>query len=181
VYVHKDNPLSEITIEQLAAIFAEGGNVTKWSEIGITLPGGQDEIIRVSRQSSSGTYEFFREHVLAKKDFKLGSRDMNGSKEVVELVGSTAGAIGYSGMGYNDPARVKMLKVSPKAGAPAVEPSVANTLSGAYPIARSLLIYTLGQPEGEAKAYIAWIMGPAGQKIVQGSGYVPLPVAAQTH
>ena len=71
--------------------------------------------MRVSRQSSSGTYEFFREHVLNKKDFKLGSRDMNGSKEVVELVGSTPTAIGYSGMGYATPA-VKMLKVAPRAG-----------------------------------------------------------------
>lgn len=181
VYVHRDNPLSEISIEQLAAIFAEGGAITRWSQIGVTLPGGQDEIIRVSRQSSSGTYEFFREHVLNKQDFKLGSRDMNGSKEVVELVGTTSGAIGYSGMGYNDPAHVKMLRVSTKPGVPAVEPTVANTLSGAYPIARSLLIYTLGQPEGEVKAYIDWILGPEGQRIVEASGYVPLSAAERKH
>lgn len=177
IYVHKDNPITEISNEQLAAIFAENGKITKWSELGITLPGGQDEIIRVSRQSSSGTYEFFREHVLAKHDFKLGSRDMNGSKEVVELVASTAGAIGYSGMGYNEPGRVKMLKVSPKAGAPAVEPSVANTLNKSYPIARSLLIYTLGEPQGEVKNYIGWIMSAPGQQIVEKSGYVPMTAA----
>jgi phosphate transport system substrate-binding protein len=174
VYVHKDNPLTEVTNEQLAAIFAEGGTVTKWSQMGVKMPAGQDEIVRVSRQSSSGTYEFFREHVLMKKDFKLGSRDMNGSKEVVELVASTPSAIGYSGLGYNEPGKVKMLKVAAKAGQPAIEPSVATTLSKQYPIARPLLLYTLGEPTGKLKDYIDWIMSDAGQKIVARSGYVPL-------
>jgi phosphate transport system substrate-binding protein len=174
IYVHKDNPLNEIGLDQLAAIYAEGGGTTKWSQLGITLPGGQDEITRVSRQSSSGTYEFFREHVLDKKDFKLGSNDMNGSKEVVELVSSTPGAIGYSGMGYNTPS-VKMLKISKKTGEPAFPPSVENALNKTYPIARSLQVYTLGDPAGAVKQYIDWIRSDAGQKIVEESGYVPLP------
>jgi phosphate transport system substrate-binding protein len=174
IYVHKDNPLTEITLEQLAEIYAEGGKFTKWSDLGAAMPAGKDEIIRVSRQSSSGTYEFFREHVLNKKDFKLGSRDMNGSKEVVELVANTPGAIGYSGMGYNEPGKVKMLKVSTKKGAPAVEPTVANTMSRKYPIARSLDLYTLGEPEGAVKKYIEWILSDAGQKVVEANGYVPL-------
>ena len=101
VYVHKDNPLNEISLEQLAQIFGEKGTMTRWSQLGVTIPGVSDDtIVRVSRQSSSGTYEFFREHVLKTGDFKLGSRDMNGSKEVVELIGNTPTAIGYSGMGY---------------------------------------------------------------------------------
>jgi phosphate transport system substrate-binding protein len=175
IYVNKNNPINEISIEQLAQIFAEGATLAKWFDLGVQIPGGQDEIIRVSRQSSSGTYEFFREHVLNKKDFKLGSRDMNGSKEVVELIGSTPGAIGYSGMGYNDPTKVKMLKVSAKKGDPAIEPSVANTLSKKYPIARSLLVYTLGEPTGEVAKYVNWTLTDAGQKIVEASGYVPLP------
>lgn len=175
VYVHKDNPIEQITDEQLAQIYGEGGNITKWSQLGVTMPAGNDDIIRVSRQSSSGTYEFFREHVLQKKDFKLGSRDMNGSKEVVELCASTVGAIGYSGMGYNEPDKVKMLKVAAKAGDPFYPPTVENVLNKSYPQARSLLIYTLGEPEGEVKNYIDWIFSPAGQKIVEESGYVPLP------
>jgi phosphate transport system substrate-binding protein len=175
VYVQKDNPMSEISLDQLAQIFVEGGTITKWSQLGVKIPdGADDEIVRVSRQSSSGTYEFFREHVLAKKDFKLGSRDMNGSKEVVELVANTKTAIGYSGMGYATPG-VKMLKLAPKAGQPGIEPSVANTLDKSYPLARSLLIYTLGEPEGAVKAYIDWILSPAGQKIVEENGYVPVP------
>jgi phosphate transport system substrate-binding protein len=177
VYVHKDNPLSQITLEQLAGIYAEGGKLTRWSEIGVRIPGVNDDtIVRVSRQSSSGTYEFFREHVLGNKDFGLGSRDLNGSKEVVELVGSTLTAIGYSGMGYATPA-VKKLKLALKPGAPAVEASVANTTDKSYPLARSLHLYTLGEPQGEVKKYIDWILSDAGQKVVEDSGYVPVPPA----
>ncbi len=129
IYVHKDNPLNEITTEQLAAIYAEGGKITKWSDLGVTAPAlANAEIVRVSRQSSSGTYEFLREHVLKNKDFKLGSRDMNGSKEVVELVANTPTAIGYSGMGYATPA-VKMLKVAEGQGGTPYPPNVENTLS----------------------------------------------------
>ena len=174
IYVHKDNPLNEITLEQLQKIFAEDGNITKWSDLGVNVPGCQTaEIIRVSRQSSSGTYEFFREHVLNKKDFKLGSRDMNGSKEVVELVGSTPCALGYSGMGYATE-HVKKLKVSSKAGQ-AVEPTVETAQNKTYPIARPLYLYTLGEPEGDAKKFISWVLSEAGQKIVQDTGYVPVP------
>jgi phosphate transport system substrate-binding protein len=174
VYVHPSNPLNEITIDQLAQIFAENGAVTKWEQLGVTIPGVKDgEIVRVSRQSSSGTYEFFREHVLGNKDFKSGSRDMNGSKEVVELVSTTPTAIGYSGMGYATP-QVKMLKVAAKEGAPAFPPSVENALNKSYPIARSLQIYTLGEPQGAIKAFVDWTLSEAGQKIVETSGYVPL-------
>jgi phosphate transport system substrate-binding protein len=180
IYVHKDNPLNEITLDQIAKIYAEGGTLTKWSDLGVTIPGASgDEIVRVSRQSSSGTYEFLREHVLNKKDFKLGSRDMNGSKEVVELVASTPTAIGYSGMGYATPA-VKMLKVKKTAADPAYDPNVANTLAKTYPIARSLQVYTLGEPQGAVKAYIDWMMSDAGQKVVEATGYVPLPAEARS-
>ena len=175
VFVHKDNPIEEITFDQLAGIFAEGGTTTRWSGLGVKLPGASDdEIIRVSRQSSSGTYEFFREHVLGKRDFKLGSRDMNGSKEVVELVGSTPTSIGYSGMGYAT-SSVKMLRVSSKAGEPAVAPTVENTLKMSYPISRSLLSYTLGEPEGAVRQFLDWVLSDAGQKLVESAGFVPVP------
>jgi phosphate transport system substrate-binding protein len=178
VYVAKANPLNEITIDLLAEIYAEGGKVTKWSQLGVKLPGGSDEIIRVSRQSNSGTYFYFREAILGKgRDFRLGSRDMQGSKDVVELVANTVSAIGYSGMGYGTPA-VKQLKVSKKAGDPAYAPTVENALSKTYPIARPLYMYTLGEPAGASKKYIDWVLSDAGQKIVLQSGYVPLPKSA---
>jgi len=180
IYVDKENPLNEITLDQIAQIYEEGGAITKWTDLGVQIPGTSDqEIVRVSRQSNSGTYEFLREHVLHNKDYKLGSRDMNGSKEVVELVSSTPTAIGYSGMGYATPA-VKMLKVKKTASEPAYEPSVANTLAKTYPIARSLQVYTLGEPQGAVKKYIDWMMSDAGQKVVEASGYVPLPAAGRT-
>jgi phosphate transport system substrate-binding protein len=175
VYVHKDNPLDEISVEELAQLFAEGGTVDRWSQLGAKIPGVKDDkVVRVSRQSSSGTYEFFREHILANKDFKQGSRDLSGSKEVVELVGSTPTAIGYSGMGYAT-ADVKMLKLAPKKGAPAIPPNVQNTISKSYPLARSLQMYTLGEPQGGVKEYITWILSDAGQKILEQSGYVSIP------
>jgi phosphate transport system substrate-binding protein len=175
VYVHKDNPLAEITLAQLTDVYAEDGKTARWSELGVTIPGVKDDtIVRVSRQSSSGTYEFFREHALGNKDFRLGSRDLNGSKEVVELVGSTPTAIGYSGMGYATGA-VKMLKVAKAKGEPAVSPAVAAVHDKSYPLARSLHVYTLGEPQGAVKAYVEWILSEAGQKIVEESGYVPVP------
>jgi phosphate transport system substrate-binding protein len=174
VYAHVDNPLGEISFAQLSDIYAEGGTATKWSQLGVTIPGVTDDtIVRVSRQSSSGTYEFFREHVLSKKDFRLGSRDMNGSKEVVELVAHTKTAIGYSGMGYAIPT-VKMLKVAAKTGEPGSAPTVENTVSRSYPLARSLHVYTLGQPTGAVKRFIDWMLSDAGQKILRDNGYVPV-------
>jgi len=179
IYCNKNNPIENISIDQLARMFEENGSITKWSQIGIKIPGVTDDaIVLISRQSSSGTYEFFREHVLAKKDFKLGSRDMNGSKEVVELVSSTLTAIGYSGMGYATEG-IKMLNLSSKPGDTAYAPTVENTLDKKYPLARSLQMYTLGEPEGAEKEFLDWVMSEAGEKILQDNGYVPLPKTKQ--
>lgn len=177
IYVHKDNPLNEITMEQLGDIYRADGKITKWSELGVTaIPGAKgDEIIRVSRQNNSGTYEYFKEATVGKKnEFKLGSLDMNGSKDVVELVGKTPNAIGYSGMGYAN-ASVKMLKVAKKKGDPYFAPSIATTHDKTYPISRPMFFYTAGEPAPHLKNYIDWVMSDAGQKIVETTGYVPLP------
>jgi len=175
IYVHPSNPINEISVEQLSELFKEGGKINKWSDLGITVPGGQDEIVRVSRQNNSGTYHYFREHVVGKKnDFKKGSRDMSGSKDVVELVANTPGALGYSGLGYRTD-KVKIVNVSKKAGEKAIVPSIETTLNNTYPIARPMFMYTAGEPEPHVKAYIDWTMSDAGQKIVETTGYVPLP------
>jgi phosphate transport system substrate-binding protein len=163
-------------MEELAEIYKEGGKLNKWSEVGVKeIPGAKsDEIIRVSRQNNSGTYHYFRETVVGKKnDFKQGSLDMNGSKEVVEQVGKTPGAIGYSGVGYATPA-VKILKVSPKKGEAAVAPAIPTVLDKTYPISRPMFMYTPGEPAPHVKKYIDWIMSEAGQKIVEKTGYVPI-------
>jgi phosphate transport system substrate-binding protein len=177
IYVHRDNPLGEITLEQLADIYKEGGKTERWSQLGVkAIPGAQgDVIVRVSRQNNSGTYAYFREAVLGKKaDYKHGSLDMNGSKEVVETVGRTPTAIGYSGLGYATQA-VKILKVARKAGEPAIKPAIATVLDKTYPIARPLYMYTPGEPPAPVHKYLDWIHSDAGQRVVEATGYVPLP------
>jgi phosphate transport system substrate-binding protein len=177
VYVHKSNPLNEISIEELGEIYREGGKIDSWDQVGVkSIPGAQsNKIVRVSRQNNSGTYHYFREVVVGKKnDYKAGSLDMNGSKDVVELIARTPTAIGYSGLGYATPA-VKILKISKKKGEPGVQPTIATTLDKTYPIARPLFMYTPGTPSPDVKKYIDWVMSPAGQKIVEQTGYVPLP------
>ena len=135
---------------------------------------GNVSIVRVSRQNNSGTYVYFREAVLGKnREYRLGTIDQSGSKDVVALVENTPNAIGYSGMAYATPS-VKMLKVSLKKGGPGVAPTLETAQSGSYPIARPLFLYTNGEPKGAVKDYIDWIMSGEGQAIVQEIGYVPV-------
>jgi phosphate transport system substrate-binding protein len=173
IYVNPANPMNEISVEELGEIYREGGRIDQWSQLGANLP-GEAQIIRVSRQNNSGTYHYFREMVVGKKsDFKLGSRDMNGSKDVVELVARTPNAIGYSGLGYATP-QVKILKVGKKKGGPYVAPSIATTWDDTYPISRPMFMYSPGVPTPAVQKYLDWIHLPAGQAIVKESGYVPL-------
>ncbi len=175
VFVHPSNPVNEFTLEQLADIYGEGATTKKWSDMGITIPGcSSGEIVRVSRQNNSGTYVYFKETVLGKnREYELGSRDMHGSKDVVDLVQHTPCAIGYSGLAYATH-EVKMpCVVSPKSGE-CVTPSSDTAIDGSYPIARPLLMYTSGQPEGAVKDYMDWILSDAGQCIIQEKGYAPV-------
>ena len=174
IYVHPDNPIESITLEQLAGIYGEFGETTSWSDLGIEVPGcAQQEIIRVSRQNNSGTYAYFREAVLDDGDYKLGSRDMHGSKDVVDLVMHTACAIGYSGLAYATD-EVKLVPVAKGADLPAVEPSVESAIDESYPIARPLFMYTAQQPAGATKQYLDWILSDVGQCIIQAKGYAPV-------
>ena len=175
IYVHPSNSISSISLQELAAIFGENPSITRWSQLGVTMPEGvPDKIIRVSRQNSSGTYAYFREHVLGKgKDMGLGSLDANGSKDAVALVSRTPCAIGYSGMGYAT-SDVKMVPVAKSKGQPAIAPTIENALSKAYPITRPLLIYTVGEPTGAVGDYLDWIVEKDGQEIVRQLGYVPV-------
>jgi phosphate transport system substrate-binding protein len=174
VFLHRDNPISQMTIAQIAEIYGEGGTTERWSQLGVSVPGcPSDEIIRVSRQNNSGTYVYFQEAVLGvERDFKLGSRDMHGSKDVVDLVENTPCAIGYSGLAYATD-HIKMACISRQTGETCVSPSVATASDHSYPIARSLLMYTNGEPEGVVAAYLDWIKSDAGQCIIMEKGYAP--------
>lgn len=177
IFVHRDNPITQISMEELHDIYAEGSTLDYWWQLGVSnIPNARtDRIIRVSRQNNSGTYHYFRDTVCGKNtDFKLGSLDMNGSKDVVELVARTPGAIGYSGLGYHTD-RVKMIPVSRRKGEPAVLPSIATTLDKTYPIARPMFMLTPGEPPPHVRQFLDWVLSPAGQKIVELTGYIPMP------
>ncbi|MBZ0150761.1 MAG: phosphate ABC transporter substrate-binding protein [Planctomycetes bacterium] len=176
IFVSKDNPLPSISLEQIKQIYLDGGSITKWSQLGVKMPEGRDDIVVISRQSNSGTYEYFKEAVLGgkKANFRNGTLDMNGSKDVVDQVLKTTNAIGYSGLAYGKGVAVRMLPVTKKEGDQPVAPSIDAVLDGSYPIARPLFMYTSGQPQGASKAYLDWIVSDAGQGYLMELGYPPL-------
>ena len=175
IFLHPNNPIDSLTLAQLAEIYGEGGATKTWSQLGIKVPGcDSDEIVRVSRQNNSGTYVYFKEAVLGKgRDYELGSRDMHGSKDVVDLVQNTPCAIGYSGLAYATK-RVKMPCVLAEAGGACVAPSADTAIDGSYPIARPLFMYTAGEAQGKIKEYLDWILSDDGQCIIQNKGYAPV-------
>jgi len=175
VYLHHDNPVDGFSISQLAEIYGEGGATERWSQLSVTVPGcDSDEIVRVSRQNNSGTYVYFQETVLGiERELKLGSRDMHGSKDVVDLVENTPCAIGYSGLAYATP-EVKLPCISAEEGSSCVAPSVETAIDRSFPVARPLFMYTAGQPEGAVKEYMDWVLSDAGQCILYEAGYAPV-------
>ncbi len=174
VFLHPDNPIDQVSLAQLASVYGEFGKVTRWTELGVEVPGCSDQtIVRVSRQNNSGTYVYFRETVLGDGDYKLGSRDMHGSKDVVDLVQHTPCAIGYSGLAYATP-DVKMPCILSDDGSNCTYPSEDTASDGSYPIARPLFMYTAGEAVGPAKEYLDWIMSDEGQCIIMEKGYAPV-------
>ena len=174
VYLHPDNPMKELSISQLKDIYGRKGKAKNWSDLGVTVPGCKNnEIVVVSRQNNSGTYVYFQKAVLGKKGkYRSGTLDMHGSKDVIDLIEKTPCAIGYSGLAYATD-HVKMACIS-KDGSACVNPSVATAVDKSYPIARPLFMYTNGEPQGEVKKYMDWIMSDTGQCIIEKKGYAPM-------
>ena len=175
VYLHRNNPAESLSLPQLAEIYGEHGTTDNWSQLNLEVPGcDSGEIVRVSRQNNSGTYVYFQESVLGKtRDYRLGSRDMHGSKDVVDLVEKTPCAIGYSGFAYATE-HVKLVCIATEDGGECVKPSVDSAVDGTYPIARPLFMYSRGAPEGAVKEYLDWILSDAGQCIILEKGYAPV-------
>ena len=174
VYSNPANPIKEISVEELREIWAEGGTIENWEQVNPAMNG---KIALFGRQNNSGTYDYFREHICGKngkqREFRGGISEMNGSAEVVENVAKTPTGLRLQRHGLQDD-KVNWLKVSNKKGEPGVEPGATVARSGKYPISRKLYMYTAGEPSKEIKAYIEWILSPAGQKIVEQEGFVPL-------
>lgn len=169
VIVNPSNPVSELTVEQIGKIFS--GVYSRWSEVG----GDDQPIIVLSRESSSGTFVFFQEHVLNKADYTRNARFLPGTSAVVQAIENDKLAIGYVGLGFaaeaND--KVKALLVKEDVNKAAVASSEETVTSGEYSIARPLYFYTNGQPGGLVKEFIDFCLSVDGKKIVRETGYVP--------
>jgi len=170
VIVNPGNPVSELTQDQIGKIYT--GAYTNWKEVG----GPDGRIVVLSRESSSGTYVFFQEHVLKMKDYTPEARLLPATSAIIQSVSSDKWAIGYVGLGYASEAagRVKVLRVKASETGRAVMPSEATVKSGEYPIARPLFLYTGANASSAVKAFLAYTLSVAGQKIVTEGGYVAI-------
>ena len=169
VVVNPANPVSELTVEQIGKIFS--GVYTRWSDVG----GNDEPIIVLSRESSSGTFVFFQEHVLNKADYTRTARFLPGTSAVIQAIETDKFAIGYVGLGFASEAKdkVKALGVKAVETAIAIAPSEKTVVSGEYSIARPLYFYTNGQPLGLLNEFIEFCLSDEGKKIVRKTGYVP--------
>jgi phosphate transport system substrate-binding protein len=172
VVVHPDNPVDELALQQISDIYTR--QITNWSEVG-----GEDRpIVLLSRESNSGTYVYFLENVVRQGDkesdllFSPDTLLMPSSEGISAEIRQNPNAIGYDGLGYVTPDQ-KVIAVARDAGGPYVLPSMATVNDGSYPIARSLFMYTAGEPEGEIKTFLDWVLRD-GQALVSDLGFVPL-------
>lgn len=183
LYVHKDNPITGLTIEQIDAIFSStrkcGGkdDIVKWGQLGLTGDWAEKPLQLYGRNSVSGTYGYFKEHALCKGDFKNNVNEQPGSASVVQSVTASENGIGYSGLGYRT-SGVKAVPLAKKAGAEFVEANEENALKGKFPLSRFLLIYVNKAPGKPLPPleyeFIKMVLSNAGQQIVVKDGYVPL-------
>ncbi len=168
VIVNLSNPISELTRDQLKDIYT--GKVTDWSQVGGT-PG---RIVLNSRETSSGTYVFFQEHVLGKGvPFADNAMLQPATSQIVQTVAQDKGGIGYVGLGYVTD-KVKAIKLKADAASPAVEGTVDNVMNGSYPLARPLFEYTAGAPSAVAQKWLDWVRGEGGQAVVKRLDFVPI-------
>lgn len=173
VIVNPENPVSKLTLQQLSDIYS--GKINNWLDVG----GDNRPIVRLSRETNSGTHVYFLEQVLrlGQKDNKtLFSQDtllLPSSEGISAEIRQNPNAIGYDGLGYVTP-DLKVIAVARASTAPYVLPSPETVNNGSYPIARDLYMYTDGQPSGEIKDYLDWILSPEAQQIVSKLGFVPV-------
>lgn len=190
IFVHRDNPIAALSLAQVDAIFSGTRRcgsrepIESWGDLGLTGSWARRPIQTFGRNSVSGTYGYFKQHALCKGDFSPRVNEQPGSASVVQSVGASPHAIGYSGYGFRT-AGVRAVPLSFTDGEPAVAPSQQTALSGEYPLTRLLYIYVNNPPEEPlpllVRELFSWILSRQGQQIVLKDGYVPLPasVAAQ--
>ena len=168
VIVHPENPVSELTMDQIKKIYT--GVTKSWKELG-----GPDEPIGIlSRESNSGTYVFFQEHVLNKENYSPTVKLMPASSSIAQSVSQDKWSIGYLGLAYAKEANVKILKVKRDEKSPAVMPDHNTVLDKSYGIARPLYLYFNGEPKDNLKSFLDFALSAEGQKIVEETGYITL-------
>lgn len=166
VFLNTKNPVGELSLAQLKGIYTRA--IKNWKEVG-----GRDErIILYGRENNSGTYVYFKEHVLENADYFPTVQTLPGTAAVINAVAKDPRGIGYGGVAYGE--GVKHLRVKRDANSPGVEPTMENVLSAQYPISRYLYWYIAGQPKGEVKAFAEWALSKDGQAVVENVGYYPL-------
>jgi phosphate transport system substrate-binding protein len=182
VFVHKDNPIKGLSMQQVDSIFSAtlkrgGKTAEKWADLGLAGEWATKPLSLYGRNSASGTYGYFKEHALDKGDFKTGVKEQPGSSAVVQGVASDLAGIGYSGIGYKT-ASVKAVPLADK-GDKFVEPTYENCLSGDYPMARFLVIYVNKKPGAPldklTSEFLKFVQAREGQEVVIKDGYFPLP------
>ncbi len=166
VYVNTDNPIKELTMQQLKDIYQ--GKITNWKQVG----GRDQKIILYSRENNSGTYVYFKDNVLNGEDFAATAQNMPGTAAVVNAVAKDKAGIGYGGAAYGKGIRELPIKADEKS--PAYAPTMDNIRSGKYPVSRFLYMYVRTKPTGVLKEYIDWILSSEGQKVVSEVGYFPI-------
>jgi phosphate transport system substrate-binding protein len=175
VIVNPHNPVNQLTLQQISDIYS--GKITNWAEVG----GNNLVIVRLSRETNSGTHVYFLEQVLrlGQKDNKtLFAQDtllLPSSEGITAEVSDNPHAIGYDGLGYITP-DVKVVAVARDQASQYVLPSVESVNKFSYPIARDLYMYTIGEPTGAIRAYLEWIMTPEAQAITKTLGFVPITI-----
>jgi phosphate transport system substrate-binding protein len=167
VFLNEANPVKELTLDQLKGIYT--GEITNWKEFG----GESRTIILYGRENNSGTYAYFKEHVLANEDYADNTQTLPGTAAVVNAVAKDKYGIGYGGIAWAK--GVKHLPVKKNAESTAVEPSMESVTDGSYPISRELYWFFNGQPAGDLRALLNWVLSPEGQKIAEAVDYIPLP------
>lgn len=168
VIVNPENPIKELTMDQIKKVFT--GAYKNWKELG----GPDQPITALSRESNSGTYVFFQEHVLNKENFAPSVKLMPASSSIAQSVGQDKWSIGYLGLGYTKEGNVKVLNVKKDENSPAITPNHNTVLDKTYSIARPLYIIFNGEPTGVQATFLEYAMSPEGQKIVEETGYVTL-------
>jgi phosphate transport system substrate-binding protein len=177
VFVHKDNPIKELSMDQLRQIFSVEGKEMTWGDLGLSGEWADKPVSLYGRNSASGTYGFFKEHALSKKDFKASVKEQPGSSSVIQGVASDKYAIGYSGIGYLT-ADVKAVPISAKSGQKGVAPTAESAYSGEYPLARFLYVYVNSKPGSGPSPlvgeFIKLVVSQQGQQTVVKDGYYPI-------